>query len=90
MSIFRYLGLGAAKSNHCAFAIGRTIYKDLRGVIEDVLVKVDKLIFSTNFIILDMEEDHAISIILRRPFLITNQALIDMQEEQLILRVQDE
>ncbi|XP_075473881.1 uncharacterized protein LOC142504928 [Primulina tabacum] len=31
-----------------------------RGVIEDVLVKVDKFIFPVDFVVLDMEEDHAI------------------------------
>lgn len=33
-----------------------------RGVIEDIMVKVDKFIFPTNFITLDMEEDHKIPI----------------------------
>ena len=34
-------------------------------MIEDVLVKVDKFIFPTYFIVLDMEEDKEIPIILR-------------------------
>ncbi|XP_022883488.1 uncharacterized protein LOC111400304 [Olea europaea var. sylvestris] len=52
----------------------------LGGVIEDVLVKVDKFIFPADFIILDMEEDHDIPIILGRPFLATGRALIDVQK----------
>ena len=35
-----------------------------RGVIEDLLVKVDKFIFSTDFVILDMEANEDILIIL--------------------------
>ena len=35
-----------------------------RGIVEDVLVKVDKFILPVDFIVLDMEEDHAIPIIL--------------------------
>ena len=35
-----------------------------RGVIEDVLVKVDKFIFSADFVILDMEADENVPIIL--------------------------
>ena len=35
-----------------------------RGVIEDVLVKVDKFIFLANFIVLDMDKDEEIPLIL--------------------------
>ena len=42
--------------------------KHPRGVIEDVLVKVDKFIFPNDFIGLDMEEDKEIPIILGRLF----------------------
>ena len=55
-------------------------------MIEDVLVKVDKLIFLTDFIVLDMEEDKEIPIILGRPFLATSGALIDVQKGELKLR----
>ena len=54
-------------------------------MIEDVLVKVDKFI-STNFIVLDMEEDKEIPIILGRPFLATGRAMIDVQKGELNLR----
>ena len=48
------------------------------GVIEDVLVKVDKFIFPVDFIVLDMDEDKEIAIILGRPLLATSRALIDV------------
>ena len=35
-----------------------------RGIIEDVLVKVNKFIFSVDFVVLDMEEDREILLIL--------------------------
>ena len=47
-------------------------------MIEDVLVKIDKFIFSANFIVLDMKEDSEIPIILGRPFLATSWAMIDV------------
>ena len=50
-----------------------------RGIVEDVLVKVDKFIFPIDFIVLDMEEDHEVPLILRRPFLATGKAMIDVQ-----------
>jgi len=60
------------------------------GVIEDVPVKVDKFYFPANFIVLDMEEDSNVPLILGRPFLATGRTLIDVEEGELILRVQDE
>ena len=47
-------------------------------MIEDVLVKVDKFIFPTDFIVLDMEEDREIPIILGIAFLAIGRAMIDM------------
>ena len=59
-------------------------------MIEDVLVKVDKFISPTDFVLLDMEEDKAILIILRTPFLETGRPMIDVQKRELKLRVQDD
>ena len=59
-------------------------------MIEDVLVKVNKFIFSAYFFILDMEEDQEIPIILGRPFLATGRAVIDVQRGELKLRVQED
>ena len=53
-------------------------------------MKVDKFIFSVDFIVLDMEEDQEIPIILRRPFLAIRGALIDVKNEKLTLNIQDE
>ena len=58
------------------------------GIIEDVLVKVDKFIFPADFIILDMEEDKEVRIILGRQFLSTGMALNDVQKGELRLMVQ--
>ena len=61
-----------------------------RGVVEDVLVKVDKFIFPADFIVLDMEEDADVPIILGRPFLATGRTIIDVQKGELTMRVQDQ
>ena len=59
----------------------------LKGIIKDVLVKVNKFIFLMDFVVLDMEEDRAVLIILGRPFLTIKQALIDVKNGKLTLRV---
>ena len=58
-----------------------------KGSIEDALVKVDKFIFPVDFVVLDMEEDRVAPIILGRLFLATGQALIDVKNGELTLRV---
>ncbi|XP_073129370.1 uncharacterized protein [Henckelia pumila] len=64
--------------------------KYLRGVVENVLVKVDKLIFPVDFVVLDMDEDYEVPMILGRPFLATNRALIDVEKWELVLQINDE
>ena len=59
-------------------------------IIEDVLVKVEKFIFPVDFVILDTEEDKEAPLILGRPFLATGQALIDVKDGELTLRVGDD
>lgn len=61
-----------------------------RGIVEDVLVKVDKFIFPADFIILDMDEDYEIPLIFGKPFLATSKALIDVKRGKLTLKVNDE
>jgi hypothetical protein len=60
------------------------------GTIEDVLVKVEDLVFPVDFRILDIEEDEDHPIILRRPFLATSRALIDMELAEIDIRSGDE
>ena len=61
-----------------------------KGIIEDVLVKVDKFIFPMDFVVLDMEEDKVALIILGRLFLATCQALINVKSGELTLRMGDD
>ena len=90
LSIFKRLGLGEARPTTITLQLADRSLKHPRGVIEDVLVKVDKFIFLTDFIVLDMEEDKEIPIILGRPFLATGRAMIDVQRGELKLRVQED
>ena len=89
-SILKKPKLGEAKPTIVTLQLADRTLKHLRGVTEDVLVKVGKFIFMENFLILDMEEDEEIPIILRRPFLVTRKALIDVHKGELKLRVQYE
>ncbi|GKF00364.1 DNA-directed DNA polymerase [Tanacetum coccineum] len=56
-------------------------------VCENLLVKVNKFIFSVDFVVLEMDEDELVPIILGRPFLATARAVIDVHEGKLSLKV---
>ncbi|KAL8462161.1 hypothetical protein ACS0TY_033292 [Phlomoides rotata] len=61
-----------------------------RGIIEDVLINVDKFIFLVDFVVLDIKKDEFIPLILRRPFLATGRAVIDVKKCELILNVDND
>ncbi|XP_070669032.1 uncharacterized protein [Malus domestica] len=60
------------------------------GILEDVIIKVDKLYPPADFIVLDMEEDKEVPLILGRPFMAIARTLIDVEAGTLTLRVQGE
>ncbi|XP_070014303.1 uncharacterized protein [Nicotiana sylvestris] len=60
------------------------------GIIDDVLVRVDKFILPADFVILDCKVDYEVPIILGRPFLATGKALVDMEAGEFTFRVGDE
>ena len=82
-SIFKKLKLGKAHLTTVTWQLADRSLTHPRGIIEDVLVKVDKCIFPADFIILDMQEDKEVPIILGRPFLATGRAMIDVQKGEL-------
>ncbi|GJY38897.1 reverse transcriptase domain-containing protein [Tanacetum coccineum] len=61
-----------------------------KGVAEDVFVKVGKFYFPADFVVVDYEVGPRVPLILRRPFLRTARALIDVYSKEMTLRVNDE
>ncbi|GKB57718.1 reverse transcriptase domain-containing protein, partial [Tanacetum coccineum] len=61
-----------------------------KGLAEDVYVKVGKFHFPTDFVVVDFEADPRVPLILRRSFLRTGRALIDVYGEEITLRVDNE
>nr|GEY48737.1 hypothetical protein [Tanacetum cinerariifolium] len=61
-----------------------------RGIVENVLIKVGKFLLPIDFVNLDMPEGSRVSIILGRPFLATAQAMIDVFNKKITLRVRDD
>ncbi|XP_070026059.1 uncharacterized protein [Nicotiana sylvestris] len=89
-SIFRRLDLGEMKDICVSLQFADQSTKKPKGIIENVLVRVDKFIFPVDFIVLEMKECPDEPIILGRPFLAIGRAIIDVHQGHLILRVDEE
>ncbi|KAL4281752.1 hypothetical protein GQ457_03G018580 [Hibiscus cannabinus] len=82
-SVFQKLGISEAKPTTVMLQLAYHSYVQPEGKIEDILVKVDKFIFSADFLILDCEANTDAPIILGRPFLATgyNQIAIAPEDQ---------
>jgi hypothetical protein len=80
-SMYLKLGLGELKPTTVMLQLANRSMKRPRGIIEDVLIKIDKFYFPVDFIVIDTEPVHdvvnQIPVILGRPFLATANALIN-------------
>src|SRR3954470_14399201 len=88
--IYKKLGIGAIQDTRMTLQFADHSIKRPYGVVQDVLVKVDKFVFPVDFVILEMPEDEEMPIILGRPFLETGRVMIDMDGGTLTLKVCDE
>ncbi|XP_039134213.1 uncharacterized protein LOC120271600 [Dioscorea cayenensis subsp. rotundata] len=68
-TLFQILGLGEPRPTRMTLQLADHSVHHPRGIIEDVLVKVDKYNFPANFVVLDVDEDAEVPLIMGRPFL---------------------
>ncbi|KAL0311497.1 UNVERIFIED_CONTAM: hypothetical protein Sangu_2444400, partial [Sesamum angustifolium] len=81
LSIFESLHVGPLKETGVVIQLADRSVVYPEGVLEDVLVQVNELVFPTDFYVLDMREDNSpssTSILLGRPFLKTARTKIDV------------
>ncbi|KAJ0940198.1 putative aspartic peptidase domain superfamily [Helianthus annuus] len=89
-SLYEKLDLGELSPTRMTLSLADRSVKHPRGIVENLLVKVDKFVFPADFVILDMEADENIPLILGRPFLNTAKALIDVSLGTITLRAGEE
>ncbi|GKB35001.1 reverse transcriptase domain-containing protein [Tanacetum coccineum] len=85
----KQLGLGALKPTRMTLELANRFLTHPMGIAEDVVVRVDGFNFLADFVMVNFEPDPRVPIILGRPFLRTAKALIDLYEEKLTLRVEN-
>ncbi|XP_048227297.1 uncharacterized protein LOC125369328 [Ricinus communis] len=88
-NLFTKLGLGEMKPTRMSIQLVDRTVKYHRGIVEDVIVKVDKFIFPIDFMIMDMDGESNIPLILGRPFLATSRAIIDVCDRKIKLMLQE-
>ena len=81
--MYKQLGLGELKPTNITLSLADRSVKIPKGIVEDVLVKVDKFYNLVDFVVLNTEPiasglNH-VPIILGRPFLATANAIINCQ-----------
>ena len=80
-SVYKQLGLGGLKPSTFTLSFVDRSVKIPKGIVEDVLVKVDKFYYPLDFVVIDIEPvvvgANYVPIILRRKFLATSNAIIN-------------
>ena len=80
-SVCKQLGLGELKATNITLSLADRSVKIPKGIVEDVLVKVDKFYYPLDFVVLDTDPiasgPNHVPIILGRPFLAISNAIIN-------------
>ncbi|GKA69760.1 ribonuclease H-like domain-containing protein [Tanacetum coccineum] len=85
-STYSNLGLGNLAHTRLTIELADRTIKHPMGIAKNMLVRIGKFIFPINFAILDIPEDDDVPLILRRPFLSTAHAKIDVFKRKFTLR----
>ncbi|KAJ9560980.1 hypothetical protein OSB04_006140 [Centaurea solstitialis] len=87
LSFYQKLGLNDLKSTRMTIQLADRSIKYPVGIAEDVIVRVDRIEFPADFVILDIKDEVKVPLILGRPFLNTASAIIHVAERELSLGI---
>ena len=86
-SMFLRLGVGNLKTIKMDIEMADKTMQSPKGIVENVLVKIDRFVFPVDFVILEITEDDKIPIILGRPLLTTAHAKVDVFARKMTIEV---
>ena len=86
LAMLKRIGDLTIKPTKMTLQLANRVTKYPYGVVEDVLVKVEKFIFPVDFVVMDMTEDEEVLLILDRPFMKTARVIIDVDKGELQVR----
>ncbi|GKB43839.1 hypothetical protein Tco_0888781 [Tanacetum coccineum] len=86
-SIFEHLKLARLKKTDMLVEMADMTKRSPIGIVENVLVKIDKFLFPSDFVVMNMLNTHNETMILRRPFLATIHVEIDVFNKEISLGI---
>ncbi|GJU57234.1 hypothetical protein Tco_1235000 [Tanacetum coccineum] len=89
-SMYKRLGIGKLEPINMLIEMADNTKCMPKGIVKNLLIKIDKFIFPVDFVILDMVEDIRMPIILGRPLLATAHAQVDIFKKTISLEVGSE
>ncbi|GJS82848.1 reverse transcriptase domain-containing protein [Tanacetum coccineum] len=90
LSVWKKLMLPELVPTRMTLEIANRLVSYPAGIAEDVFMQVGKFTFPADLVVVDYDFGPRVPLILGRPFLRTARALVDVHEEKLILRVDNE
>ncbi|GJX50269.1 reverse transcriptase domain-containing protein [Tanacetum coccineum] len=88
--VFKELSLAEPKNANMIVEMAKKTRCIPQGIIENVLVKIDKFSFPSDFLIIDTKESSNKTIILGRPFLATIHTEIDVFTREVLLGIKED
>jgi len=83
LSMLKRIGEVEVRPTRMTLQLADRSIKQPYGIVEDLLVKVDKFLFPVDFVVMDIEEDVDVPLILGRPFIKTAKVIIDVDKGKL-------
>jgi len=83
LSMLKKIGEVEVRPTRMTLQLADRSIKHPYGIVEDMIVKVDKFLFPVDFVVMDMEEDAKVPLILGRPFMKTAKIIIDADKGKL-------
>jgi len=90
LSMLRRIGEVEVRPTQMTLQLANRSIKHPYGIVEDLLVKVNKFLFPVDFIVMDIEEDVDMPLIVGRPFMKTAKVIIDVDKVKLKVCVENE
>ncbi|GJX21261.1 phospholipase-like protein [Tanacetum coccineum] len=89
-SLFKHLKLADLMETSMVVEMVDMTKKALLGIVDDILVKIDKFMFHSDFVVIDMLEGPNETMLLGKPFLATIHAQIDVFRREILLGIGEE
>ncbi|GJZ84683.1 zinc knuckle CX2CX4HX4C containing protein [Tanacetum coccineum] len=89
-SMYKRLGMGKLEPINMVIEMADNTKSIPKGIVKNLLIRIDKFIFPIDFVILDIIEDYRMPIILGRPLIATTHAKVDIYRKSISLEVGNE